>query len=404
MAIEHIIKKGEDLTKIGKMYGKTAEEIAKENGITNINLIYEGDVLRIPDGTASNKPTNTTYPTSSPFEYDDFQVDGGKEDGEYNTANSNKTAAQEKFDAIRDFKNTSYYDEITKTEDGNLMLDKIIQDILNRKDFSYDLNGDALYQQYKDKYIQQGKLAMQDTMGQASAMTGGYGSSYASTAGNQAYQAQLQNLNDIVPELYQMAYDRYNQEGQDMYNQYALLSDEYDSKYGMYMDEYNKLYGEREYWGNEENNIYNRQHDEWSDDKAYAYQDHRDAILDAQKQAEFEEGVRQYEANLAETQRQFNESHKASVLGTSGGKKNDVVDDDTPQWKYVSDEITDAFKTGLPTISEFNKHQGGMSIGGVKYTTYKAYVAAQIYQLVEKGDLDINQAYSLMADYGIETE
>ena len=64
-------------------------------------------------------------------------------------------------------------------------LNGILDQINNREKFSYDLNGDALYQQYKQQYMNQGKLAMVDTMGQASAMTGGYGSSYAETVGNQ---------------------------------------------------------------------------------------------------------------------------------------------------------------------------------------------------------------------------
>ena len=106
----------------------------------------------------------------------------------------------------------------------------------NREKFSYDLNGDALYQQYKDKYINQGRLAMADTIGQASAMTGGYGSSYAVTAGNQAYQSHLQNLNDIVPQLYQMAYDRYVQEGQDLKDSYSMASNMYNTEYGEYRD------------------------------------------------------------------------------------------------------------------------------------------------------------------------
>ena len=108
--------------------------------------------------------------------------------------------------------------------------------INNRTKFSYDLNGDALYQQYKDKYINQGRLAMADTIGQASAMTGGYGSSYAVTAGNQAYQSHLQNLNDIVPQLYQMAYDRYNQEGQDLKDKYSILNNMYQTEYGEHRD------------------------------------------------------------------------------------------------------------------------------------------------------------------------
>ena len=106
----------------------------------------------------------------------------------------------------------------------------------NREKFKYDLNGDALYQQYKDQYINQGRLAMQDTMGQASALTGGYGNSYASTVGNQAYQGYLQKLNDVVPELYQMALDQYNQEGENLLNNYNVLNNQYNTEYGEWRD------------------------------------------------------------------------------------------------------------------------------------------------------------------------
>jgi hypothetical protein len=42
-------------------------------------------------------------------------------------------------------------------------------------------------------------------------------------AGQQAYQGYMQGLTDKIPELAQMAYNRYNQEGQDMLNNIALL-------------------------------------------------------------------------------------------------------------------------------------------------------------------------------------
>ena len=115
-------------------------------------------------------------------------------------------------------------------------LDDIIGKIQNREKFSYDLNGDALYQQYKDQYVTQGQQAMMDTMGQAAAMTGGYGNSYAQTAGQQTYQEYLQGLNDKVPELYQLALDQYNREGDELYNQYGLLSDRENTDYGRYRD------------------------------------------------------------------------------------------------------------------------------------------------------------------------
>lgn len=118
---------------------------------------------------------------------------------------------------------------------------------LNRPGFSYDFNSDALYQQYKDQYIKQGKLAMADVMGQAAAMTGGYGNSYAATVGNQAYQASLDNLNDIIPDLYSMAYDKYNQEGQDLLNAYSLYADRDADDYAKYLDEYNAWESERSY-------------------------------------------------------------------------------------------------------------------------------------------------------------
>ena len=106
-----------------------------------------------------------------------------------------------------------------------------------REPFQFDLNADALYQQYKNAFMNQGKLAMQDTIGQASAMTGGYGNSYATTAGSQAYKSSLDRLNDVIPDLYQMAYDRYRQQGQDMLNRLSLYESDRANKYSMHRDE-----------------------------------------------------------------------------------------------------------------------------------------------------------------------
>ena len=105
--------------------------------------------------------------------------------------------------------------------------------VMNQKPFEYDLNGDALWQQYKDQYTTQGKLAMMDTMGQAAALTGGYGSSYAQGAGQQAYQGHLQQLNNRVPELFQLALSKYN-------NDQAMLKDRFSTTAQMQADEYGK--------------------------------------------------------------------------------------------------------------------------------------------------------------------
>lgn len=129
---------------------------------------------------------------------------------------------------------------------ADAQLSDLYDRIMNREQFSYDLNADALYQQYKDKYQQQGKQAMLDTMGNATALTGGYGSSYASTAGNQAYQQYLQQLNDVVPELYDAAYNRYVQEGTDLQNQYGLAYDKYRNAMSDWESE--RDYADSNYW------------------------------------------------------------------------------------------------------------------------------------------------------------
>ena len=130
----------------------------------------------------------------------------------------------------------------------NTQLNDTINKILNREEFSYDLNGDALYQQYKDQYTTQGKQAMMDTMGQAAAMTGGYGNSYAQTVGQQTYQGYLQQLNDKVPELYKLALDQYNQEGQALYDQYGLLSSERNQAYNVHRDAIDDYNTDRDYY------------------------------------------------------------------------------------------------------------------------------------------------------------
>lgn len=123
-------------------------------------------------------------------------------------------------------------------------LTSLYDQIRNRKKFNYDMGTDPLYQQYREQYQRLGRLAMQDTMGQAAALTGGYGSTYGEQVGQQAYNAYLQNLNDIVPQLQQQAYQRYQDEGTDLYNQYSLVKGREDTDYGRYRDTVSDYYSD----------------------------------------------------------------------------------------------------------------------------------------------------------------
>ena len=134
--------------------------------------------------------------------------------------------------------------------------------IQNRPDFSYDVNADPLYQAAKDRFIQGGKLAMKDTMGQAAALTGGYGSTYGQQVGQQAYDAQLQGLTDVIPELYGLAYNMYRDKGDDLLKQYGLLGDMRDTEYNRFRDSLSDWNYDQEVARQKEETEYNRQQDQ----------------------------------------------------------------------------------------------------------------------------------------------
>lgn len=157
----------------------------------------------------------------------------------------------------------------------------ILDQIMNRDKFSYDMNADAIYRQYADQYARQGKLAMMDTMGQAAAMTGGYGNSYAQSVGQQAYQGYMQQLNEVMPELYGMALDRYNQEGEALMNQYGLLAAQEEQEYGRHRDQVADYYTELQRLTEDARYVAEDEYSKWLDERNYEYQVGRDAVEDA---------------------------------------------------------------------------------------------------------------------------
>lgn len=156
---------------------------------------------------------------------------------------SNVSAYNKTMEALKEAENgvpsfSSDYDETIRD-----LYDKIV----NRQPFKYDYASDPLYGQYRESYTQQGKQAMRDTMGQAAALTGGYGSSYGQAVGQQQYDAYLQRLNDVLPELYGMARDVYADEGNVMNTQLSLAGAMRDAEYNQFRDavgddQYNKAW------------------------------------------------------------------------------------------------------------------------------------------------------------------
>lgn len=95
----------------------------------------------------------------------------------------------------------------------------------NRGAFSYDPQTDAMYRRQADSFLRGGRQAMEDTVGLAQTMTGGYGNSYAQTAGQQAYNQQMEKLSEVMPQLYKLAYEKYAEETERLQKNYEALED-----------------------------------------------------------------------------------------------------------------------------------------------------------------------------------
>ena len=226
------------------------------------------------------------------------------------------------------------------TYDGQLK--DLYEQIVNRDKFTYDINADALYKQYADQYMQKGELAMMDAAGQAAAMTGGYGSSYGQAVGQQTYNAYLQQLNDIVPELYDRAYGKYQDEGDKMLQQYEMLGDLRDDEYNKYNDAYSKWLAERDYAQGNADTAYERGYNQW-----------KAALDQANADRQYAESVRQYNESMAEQKRQFDaqmayKATAASYSGSGGGGGSGVTKNGTAKKAtYTIGELADATAAGM---------------------------------------------------------
>lgn len=171
-------------------------------------------------------------------------------------------------------------------------LKKILEQAGNTS-FSYEAGRDPLYQAYREQYTRGGKKAMEDTAAKMSALTGGYGNSYATTAASEAYQDYLSELNYVIPELYDAAYSRYQGEKSGLYERASTLASlgqaDYQTYRGSVEDYYNDLsYYYQKYGDLSETEYakYLKDLDQWEKDRSYYYEKHLDELEQQNKEAQ----------------------------------------------------------------------------------------------------------------------
>lgn len=131
------------------------------------------------------------------------------------------------------------------------VLESLAQQLLG---MSYDqwTQGDQ-YASLANRYGQQGRLSMQDVLGQVSSRTGGLASSWAQTAAQQQY-------NSFMSDLERAAMEMYGVEQGDLLDKANLARQYAMDDYNEYVDRWNQ----------------------WADNRDFAYDAYRDSVADQQ--------------------------------------------------------------------------------------------------------------------------
>lgn len=201
--------------------------------------------------------------------------------------------------------------------------DKKITSLLDRAEngkMQYSVTDDPAYKALQNTYVNQGRTAMQNAVGEAVAATGGYGSTAAAAAGQAAYNQSLTELNGHVAGLYDAAAARFN-------NKQNLLVTLADSYRQLDAQGWEQSYNE---W-NSKYNGYLQLADEYL--KGYEYMDEADRRA-------YETKLDAYWNSLTSAQSQYNTDQSMTQQAQSAYNQqaNDIANYDETVRKNLADE------------------------------------------------------------------
>lgn len=229
-----------DYTSLNKHEGQRNAKIADQG--LNYAQTHEYDQY--------NPAVRYTYDPSTNADYTKYQKQADKA--------YNKVASATGYDPTKNAEYTQYQGQMSD----------LFNRFMNQKKFSYDPQSDPLYQQYAQQYTTLGRQAMIDTQAQAAGLTGGYGNTYAQGVGQQAYQNYLMRLNDVIPELYSLAYNQYRDDQNLLQNQYQMARDasdtQWDRGYQLYSDQYDRNMDAYQLARDMADTSYDRGYNNWS--------------------------------------------------------------------------------------------------------------------------------------------
>ena len=362
------------------------------------------------DRVTSAEAERKNYQTTRPSEYTKSQavLDAEAALKDYQAQRpGDYTKSQAVLDAEAAIKNYQAQRPGDYESQYGAQIDSLLEQIQNRKAFAYDFNADPLYQQYKNQYTKLGSDAAANAAADAAALTGGYGSSYTASAAAQANQQYLTQLNNVIPDLYQAAYERYQGEGNDLYNQLSALQNQDEMQYGRWQDRYANWADYLDYLTEREDTAYNQDYGEYSDNYNrwqqmldYYYGDYRDMVSDEQWQQEFAESQRQFNEQLAFDKQQYADSLAASAAraGGSGSSAGRSSSRSSGRSKSSSDDTVQYWISKIDPMAGSGQSYDSSTRAG------KVGIANMINNGYKKGNLTKTQAKAIAAHYGISID
>ncbi|MFU2433092.1 MAG: hypothetical protein ACM678_04450, partial [Clostridiales bacterium] len=249
-----------------------------------------------------------------------------------------------------------------------------------RDPFSWSKETDPQYGSYKKTYLREGERATANALAQASAASGGRPSSYAVNAATQAGDYYATKLSDVIPTLYQQAYERYLKDYQMKLSDLNAVNQQEQLDYAKYLDQLGQFNTDRNFDYNNYLGEYNRLQDylgnlQGQDNTEYnRYLGVLDEIKEKQQQDQ-ELSRSQVDAML-----QAGASPSAGLVGKSGYESEYVK----ALENYYKQQAAQAAAKTSGRSGGTTRRSGGTSGGGTNMSLTTAKAMAKAGQLTQE--------------------
>lgn len=210
----------------------------------------------------------------SMYSYWDYWTDRANEYRSYSPNSAVNNAYSRYAQAYNAYRNSldggfAGYIKRNGLTDYTKSLNGLLTDIINSK-YSYNAEQDGANNAYKEQYRQNGMLQQKNTMAQALGSSGFLTSSYAQSAGNTAYQNEINKLSQVQSQLMNMAYNKYQNNLSNKQNIYDIYNAQSENQYNRYQNDINNKYNDMKYASDDYIDAYNINYNKWNNDRNYA--------------------------------------------------------------------------------------------------------------------------------------